>query len=242
MRYLPCAWVAVAVSAFAHAPAYAYQPGTGIAGTPHDWTSLNGTTKARIGLCTTCHTPMQAKSTNLLWNPTLTTSMYSWDQPATTSGTRYPAIKGDSYRGPTAKCLTCHDGTLASTHGAWFNRGTLTQSAGAASSAGNMSGTHPVAMPYPYNGASNTYNSVVNGSQTIFAEFVGDPTGSGIRLFNDDGAGNITAGAIAGKSGMECTSCHDVHNGSQVKDQLLLRGALAGGKAEGYLCTKCHNK
>ena len=45
-----------------------------------------------------------------------------------------------------------------------------------------------------------------------------------ITLYNDDGAGNIVAGVLAGKSGMECSSCHDVHNGARTKDQLLLTG------------------
>ncbi len=226
-------------------------------GTPYidPVTGVQGRTTLTVGLCTKCHTPHQAKSTNLLWNHTLTTNTFTWDQPATTAGTTYPTFKGDTYRGPTTKCLSCHDGSLASTDGVWFNRQTISgaryvESPGAlnsghtvASSTGNMSGTHPVAMPYPYNNASNTYNSVFNGTAMTLTEFVADPTAGGIRLFNDNaGNGVITAGAVAGKSGIECTSCHDVHNGTQTRDQLLLRGMMSGGIAQGYICTKCHNK
>lgn len=216
---------------------------------------VQGKTTLTLGLCTKCHTPHQAKSTNLLWNHTLTTNTFTWDQPATTAGTVYPSFRGDTYKGPTTKCLSCHDGSLASTDGVWFNRqtisgsryvaapGTLNSGHEVASTTGNMSGTHPVAMPYPYSGASNTYNGTFNGTATAFTEFVADPQASGIRLFNDAaGNGVITAGAMAGKSGIECTSCHDVHNGAQTSDQLLLRGMMSGGTAQGYICTKCHNK
>ncbi len=219
-------------------------------------TNKQGVATLTLGLCTKCHTPHQAKTTNLLWNHTLTTNNFTWDQPKTTAGTDYATFKGDTYKGPTAKCLSCHDGSLASTDGVWFNRqmisgskyagspGSLNSGHEVASSTGNMSGTHPVAMPYPYNGAANTYNAVTNGSQTTFSEFVSDPTTSGIRLFNDDtgAGGNITAGPVATKTGMECTSCHDVHNGTRTKDQLLLLGSMSGGKTQGYICTLCHNK
>jgi hypothetical protein len=226
-------------------------------GTPYidPTTGVQGKTTLTIGLCTKCHTPHQAKSTNLLWNHTLTTNTFTWDQPATTAGTTYPSFKGDTYKGPTTKCLSCHDGSLASTDGIWFNRqvisgakyvaapGSLDSGHEVASSTGNMSGTHPVAMPYPYGNVSNTYNGTFNGSATIWAEFIGDPQADGIRLFNDAANdGVITAGALAGKTGIECTSCHDVHNGAQTKDLLLLRGMNSGGTAQGYLCTKCHAK
>ncbi|HET9577725.1 MAG TPA: cytochrome c3 family protein, partial [Usitatibacter sp.] len=65
-----------------------------------------------------------------------------------------------------------------------------------------------------------------------------------IRLFTDDGGGNITAGVLAGRTGIECTSCHDVHNGARVKDAMLLTGKLAGADRSpgGYICTQCHLK
>jgi hypothetical protein len=49
------------------------------------------------------------KSTNLLWNHTLQSITYKWDDPATTAGTTYDAFKGDTHKGPTTKCLSCHD-------------------------------------------------------------------------------------------------------------------------------------
>lgn len=259
-------------------------PGTGIKSTKHDWsgsaqsvlqwldskgaittyatgtayidpaTGLQGKTTVTIGMCTKCHTPHQAKSTNLLWNHTLLSTEYEWNVPASTAGTVYPKFKGDTYKGASTKCLSCHDGLMASTDGMWFNRQMVTGSkyvapAGSLDSGhevaegAEMSGSHPVAFPYPYNNAPSAYNGTTTGSAATLTEFVADPTVAGIRLFNDDGAGNITAGASDGRSGMECTSCHDVHNGAQTKDVMLLRGKLTGSdQASGYICEQCHSK
>ena len=182
---------------------------------------------------------------------------YYWDAPATTAGTPYAKFQGDTYKGPTTKCLSCHDGLMASTDGMWFNRASTSGSKYVAaagslntghevSEGANLSKSHPVAMPYPVNGAQNTYNFVANNVSTIEPkEWVADPMATNkIRLFNDDGAGNIAAGVVAGKSGMECTSCHDVHNGTRVKDQLLLTGMMSGSDRSpgGYICTQCHLK
>ena len=219
-------------------------------------TGRQGVTKVTIGQCTKCHTPHQAKSQTLLWNHTLQSITYAWDDPKTTAGTPYSTFKGDTYKGPTTKCLSCHDGLLSSTDGMWFNRASVSGSKYVAAPGSlntghevaegtNMSKTHPVAMPYPLNGASNTYNFVANGANVEPTEWVADPMATNkIRLFQDDGAGNIIAGSSPGKSGIECTSCHDVHNGARVKDVMLLTGQLSGSSrsAGGYICTQCHLK
>ena len=51
------------------------------------------------------------------------------------------------------------------------------------------------------------------------------------------------AGATAGSTGIECSSCHDPHN-KQAVDDLFLRGTLTGntGGPTGYICLKCHQK
>jgi Zn-finger protein len=275
---------ALLAASFTAAPAAT--PGAGITGSAHDWsanqatlllwldskgaqttyntgtayidpvTGNQGTTKVSIGQCTRCHTPHQAKSVTLLWNHRLQSTAYKWDAPATTAGTTYPTFTGDTYKGPTTKCLSCHDGLMSSTDGMWFNRastsGSKYQAAPGSLNTGHevsegadISKTHPVAMPYPVNGVSNTYNFVANGANIVASEFVANPMASNaIKLYNDDGAGNIIAGAVAGKSGMECSSCHDVHNGARVKDVMLLTGTLAGSSraAGGYICNQCHVK
>ena len=176
---------------------------------------------------------------------------YSWDVPATTAGTLFPTFKGDTYKGPTAKCLSCHDGSVAVGDIAWFNGGPAQldntkhewpdkHNVGATGGVlGSMKGNHPVAMPYPYQNLANKYNGSTTGAAAELAEWQGTPL-SPIRIFNDDGAGNITAGAVAGKTGLECSSCHDPHNKASVGDYFL-RGEL-GGKTTAYICLKCHIK
>jgi hypothetical protein len=215
-------------------------------------TGRQGTTGVTIGQCTTCHTPHQAGSGELQWNYTLRAVTYKWNDPATTAGTRYPAFRGDTYKGPTTKCLSCHDGLLAPIDG-WFDRAMTSRNAFVAaagtghevSDGADLSRTHPVAMPYPINGVPNTYNFVRNGAQIDATEWVADPmVTNGVRLFADDGAGNVTVGVAAGRTGIECSSCHDVHNGSRAKERLLLTGLLSGTdrSAGGYLCAQCHRK
>jgi len=224
-------------------------------------TGKQGKTTVTIGQCTKCHTPHQAKSTNLLWNHTLQAITYQWDVPYTTAGTNYATFQGDTYKGPSTKCLSCHDGLLSSTDGMWFNRAFTSGSKYACnpvtdplacrntghevSEGTNMSKSHPVAMPYPLNGVSNKYNFVKNGAQIEPTEWVANPMDSNkIRLFQDDGAGNIIAGTSAGNTGMECSSCHDVHNGKRAVGTMLLTGLVDGATtgAGGYICVQCHKK
>jgi hypothetical protein len=139
-------------------------------------TGQEGVTTVTIGQCTKCHTPHEARSAQVLWNHTLAANAYRWNVPATTAGTPYATFKADSYKGPTTKCLSCHDGLMASTDGMWFGRasaagmkfvaapGTL-DDGHAFANGYDMSPTHPVAMPYALNGVPNTYNFVRNGPQ-----------------------------------------------------------------------------
>ncbi len=232
-------------------------PGDGITGTAHDFsnktvTGGNGETFT-TGSCTFCHTPHRALSTLLLWNHTLSTATYSWDVPKTTAGTTFPTFKGDTYKGSTAKCLSCHDGSVAIGDVAWFGEGkpaapldTTTHkfpdvfNIGATGGIlGSMTGNHPVAMPYPYQNAKNTYNGVTTGDGATLTEWQVAPL-TPVRAYNDDGSGNITAGPVTAKTGIECSSCHDPHNKASV-DDLFLLGKI-GGNDTTYICLKCHIK
>jgi hypothetical protein len=239
--------VIVALVALAPAAAWA-APGAGVAGSDHDFSAKGG----GIGLCTFCHTPHRAIQTLLLWNHTLSTATFSWDVPSTTAGTTFPTFKGDTYKGPTAKCLSCHDGSVAVGDIAWWAGGTPVgldstkhtwpdkHNVGATGGIlGSMKGNHPVAMPLPYLGAKNTYNGVTTGDGISLGEWQSDPQTLNIRLFNDVG-GAIGAGAVATKTGIECSSCHDPHNKASV-DDYFLRGDLRG-TTTAYICLKCHTK
>ncbi len=232
-------------------------PGTGLLSTAHDFSnkSVTGGNSETFttGLCAFCHTPHRAISTLLLWNHTLSTATYSWDVPKTTAGTDFPTFTGDTYKGPTAKCLSCHDGSVAIGDVAWFGEGKpaapldTTQhtwpdpfNVGATGGiVGSMKGNHPVAMPYPYQNLPNTYNGVTTGSFIVPLEWQSTPL-TPVRIFNDDGSGNITAGPVTAKTGIECSSCHDPHNKASV-DDFFLRGMI-GGNDTTYICLKCHIK
>jgi len=227
-------------------------PGDGIALSAHDFTDDATTT---VGLCTFCHTPHRAQQTKLLWNHTLSSLSYSWsDTTNTTNGTPLPTFD-NTWQGVSKNCLSCHDGTVAIGDVAWFDA-TPNQNLFADQhnlpgdprlitfnnpGTGDMAGNHPVAHPFPFQGQASTYNSVTSGTEVVASGWVADPTAGGIRLFNDDGSGNVSAGAIAGQSGIECSSCHDPHNGSQVLGPYFLRGTLTGSDSN-YICLKCHNK
>jgi len=217
-------------------------PGDGLAGTAHDFSGL-GTPET--GLCSFCLTPHRAQTQRLLWNHKLSSNTFTWAAVETESGTPYPTIQGDTYTGPTAKCLSCHDGSVAVGELVWWNGGSpsvpllnlkITGAAQVATATGNLQNNHPVAMPYPYNNNPSTYNTVSNGPGLALNDWVADPTTLGIRLYHDNGAGNIGSGPVVGQTGIECSSCHDPHNGPNVEDILLLLGTIGG------ICDKCHIK
>lgn len=238
----------ILLSAFALAPPLVWaQIGDGIQGTDHDF---SGTGSPPTGLCTFCHTPHKAQSQALLWNHTLSQNTFSWTDAATTAGTLYPTFQGDTYQGATAKCLSCHDGSVAIGDIGWWNAAgpvnldSTTHGQGDTVNVGfggDMTGNHPVAMPFPFNNASSTYNGSTTGAGITLGDWKADPQTTGIRLFTDDGAGAITAGATAGQTGIECSSCHDPHNGTGVQDVFFLRGLIGGNTAD-YICIKCHTK
>jgi hypothetical protein len=109
-----------------------------------------------------------------------------------------------------------------------------------------MVGTHPVAMPYPLNQATSKYNNVTNAQMVVQSGWVDDPSVNKIMLYNDNGSGYISRGAVAGKTGIECGSCHDVHNGSRVPSTsaMLVTGQIVGSTTGpgGYICNTCHVK
>lgn len=227
-----------------------YVPGTGIVDSPHDFSQrLAGETET--GACTFCHTPHRGSRTPLAWNHTLPSTSYTWsDCTVTSGGTPLPAI-GSAWGGPTKFCLSCHDGSVAVGDIGWFDGRSWTGSRAVVNrkeqgdrsqipkSARDLIGNHPVAAPYPFLQAKNTYNGVTTGTRVRLGDFNPDPTALGIRLFRNPAGQQVSAGASAGETGIECTSCHGVHNEKGVVvDRPLLRGTNAGDG--GNLCKKCH--
>ncbi len=270
------ALAAIAVVGLAKGHAWALgseTPGSGLTGTIHDFTTIGshfGPATQAVGECTFCHTPHGAISTGLLWNHTLSGQTYNWDIPATTAGTPFPTFADTAWQGPTAKCLSCHDGTVATGSVNWFDSGHGGTNAGVgphvlssptahaslqglvnSGTAATLSGVHPVAMPYPYGGLPSTYNGVTTGSNFIPSQWQSPPLGN-VRLYMQNGVNTVTLGwngaaaspspasGLVGNAGIECSSCHDVHNKLTIDGYLLV--GMGTGTGSTYLCNMCHNK
>ena len=256
---------------------WAQTPGAGLIGTVHDFagaTGLSGFSGANtqpVGECTFCHTPHRALSTTLLWNHAYSGSTYEWDVTSTTAGTTYPVFSDTTWNGPSAKCLSCHDGTVAVGQVNWFEAGhgdvnsgispiilstgsatglgLTTTGLGTAAQATSLSGVHPIAMPYPYGQVQNTYNGVTTGTEFYPSQWQSPPLGN-VRLWQQNGSTvslgyNGSTGAVsptlAANAGIECTSCHDVHN-KLTKDGPHLLVGLMYGDGPTYICNMCHFK
>lgn len=260
--------ITMGLAALALAPGVSFgqAAGAGLALTPHDFfggPAGGGANTTAVGICTFCHTPHKAQSTRLLWNHALSANSFSWsDATTTTGGTNLPTIL-PAYQGASVRCLSCHDGTVAIGDVSWFKEqpwsgGALNPTlmgaapnqinnefviTGGGLGGNDLKGNHPIAVPIPFANAANTYNGNTTGAQVALAEWQADPSALGIRLFNDAGAGSISAGAVAAKTGIECSSCHDPHNGAGVPatSDFFLRGELTGNDTT-YICLKCHKK
>lgn len=237
-------------------------PGAGLNATAHDFASASSgvlstqippNTANSVGLCTYCHTPHSALSQALLWNHKLSAATFTWDEAKTAGGTPYASM-APGYKGPTVKCLSCHDGTVAIGDINLYQeqspviRNTM-QITGMhqIASGGKLNGSHPVGMPYPFGGVASTYNTVTTGLDVVLTEFQAEPRTVGganakVKLYQTNTSGTPVGGATNGLTGIECSSCHDPHN-KQTTDELFLRGKVAGStKEDGYICLQCHIK
>ncbi len=237
--------------------------GAGLATTPHDFTQAGYAASPAVGLCTFCHTPHKAQSTALLWNHTYSGNTFSWtDQTSTQAGTVLPSFTS-TWNGPTPKCLSCHDGSVAVGDVKWFDAkaqvvsvtaadltgGKITNTDYVVGPAGSMNGNHPVVVPFPGVG-TRQFAGATTGGGYVSNEWSADPTANGVVLFKASdntltaSVSRVTSSPAAGDNlGIECASCHDPHN-KLTQDIYFLRGKLTGnsGGANGYICLKCHVK
>ncbi|HEY6006199.1 MAG TPA: cytochrome c3 family protein [Anaeromyxobacter sp.] len=202
------------------------------------------------GICVFCHTPHKGNTSLLLWNHKFSLNNYSWVDVSggkTTGGTSYPANL-QSWSGSTRKCLSCHDGTVSIGSQYWSNAtanpsvpmagpdvsatGQLNNAAYIipdAATGADLSGNHPVGVPYSYGGVASTYNGISTGPDVRLAQWVTAPTG--VKIFGAGGGG----APVAGAAGIECASCHDPHG---TGNTFFLRVTKSGSQ----LCLSCHIK
>lgn len=192
-----------------------------ITGSVHDLNSHTPTitmTDARV--CVACHTPHNGDAGNApLWNHDDSAGGHTaYDSPTLDATVPVPA-------GVSLMCLGCHDGSAALDA---FGAGTRTVGAGAVTMTGNalfgldMTNDHPVS--FTYDDALATTDGQLHAPTT---------TTSGL-------GGNIDADMLFGLSNdqLECSSCHDVHNGpTAVTAALLIKDNTASA-----LCFTCHDK
>ncbi len=209
------------------------------------------TGQAEDGLCVFCHTPHKGQSSLILWNHRLSASNHTWADVAaaggkTTGGTAYPTNLR-TWTGSTSKCLSCHDGTVSVGSLYWSDAtanpnvamtGSDVNAGGQLSNptyliaggAGNdLSGNHPVGVPYPYNRVASTYNAITTGPDVKLSEWIAQPVG--VKVFGAGGGGAPMAGA----AGIECASCHDPHG---TPNRYFLRVPTQ----QSQLCLSCHQK
>jgi predicted CXXCH cytochrome family protein len=168
-------------------------------------------------ICLPCHTPHESITTVTdapLWNHAVTTATYTMYDDTNLDGSV------GSITAVTKLCLTCHDGTVALENFGGVTTGTNYVS-GTAAIGTDLSNHHPVAVTYV------------------------DTAGTGMKAKSTD----ISALSITGVSTIadllvgtgatatvECSSCHDVHNGETVDKLLLVDNAASA------LCLACHDK
>ena len=223
-------------------------PATQVAGSKHDFSGENAG-NARTGVCTFCHTPHRGYSTQPAWNHTLPGHSYTWSEGTLASGTPFPVIS-PSWPGASRFCLSCHDGSTAIGDVALFNgqswlggaaidpRTHAGDNVQIGTVSGDLTDNHPFALPFPFAGTPSTYNGVTTSAGALAQSWQPDPSALGIRLFNEVG-GVVQAGAVIGNTGIECSSCHDFHNGPGVQDSFFLRGST-DDRDPNYICNKCH--
>ncbi len=252
--------------ALAPAGALANGDGTGIAGSPHDFTddvdhagdpmdeisgalSWNG---KRQEICRTCHVPhdhgsVRYANQGILWNHEVT---------ADTGWTMYNSTNVDlswidgtveaAPAGTSKLCLGCHDGVTAVNYydgrdAANPPSGTdygdpFVMGTGGRYDSGFVIGATTASMTNNHP-ISITYN---NGTGPGQDDQLFDPSVATMR--NGDTVASLLVGTA---NRVECSTCHDVHNRESVADTHLLRestnASAPGGTASG-LCFVCHDK
>ncbi|GAB4321406.1 MAG: cytochrome C [Candidatus Sumerlaeia bacterium] len=184
-----------------------------IQGSAHDFSSID----ERGRICIFCHTPHDADTSVQdapLWNHAVTQKTFQlYNSPTLDAVPGQPA-------GASRLCLSCHDGTVAvDSYGG--RTGVIFLSGDVAVGADELTNDHPVSFTY------DDALAAVDGE--LFA-----PSSA------PSGLGGTIADDLLFNNQLECSSCHDVHNGgaaAAVNDHLLVIT-----QSQSQLCLTCHDK
>ncbi len=180
----------------------------GIKFTAHDFSTRTWNTTGQV--CIVCHAPHNASSSvTPLWNHATTTATFTvYTSPSLSAAVGQPSASSKA-------CLSCHDGTVAIDS---FGLATgFSFMEGEEKLGTNLTNDHPISFTY------DTALATADGG-------LHDPatTSSGL-------GGTINNDLLLGGK-VECASCHDVHNGSNLS-KLLVKNNVGSG-----LCFTCHSK
>lgn len=202
--------VVAAVLAFLAAPSV-LPPA--IEGSAHDFAAVDPDEQ----VCIFCHTVHEADTSVTdapLWNHEVTTRTYQvYNSPSMDSTTSQPS-------GESRLCLSCHDGTVAvDSYGG--NPGVIFMGGDLAVGADDLTNDHPVS--FVYDDALAAEDGELHPPSS---------TSSGI--------GSTISEDLLSNDRLECSSCHDVHNGesAEVVDDSL----LVISQSQSQLCLTCHDK
>jgi len=271
MRILKAVLLAMLVLVAVSAPGWAqYQAAkSSIIGSPHDltndtWSATSGGTAAAIttNTCFFCHIihKTNTNSSGIATTESLAPGYLLWNHQISTNTTGYGVYTSDTFQSaltaagvsaptdlaltnnitsPTVSnlCLSCHDGTVAigsfyeggfglPANGSYWNNGhgnSLTMYTGF--QIDNLAKSHPVNFIYNSNLAAAAQLTVPNSVNSV------DANGA-VPLYGNAGY-------------VECTTCHDPHNGASIVSHTAVpfaRLALmnAENSGTGKYCTYCH--
>ncbi len=184
-----------------------------IEGSAHDFGAIDQNEQ----VCIFCHTAHDADTSVVdapLWNHQVTTRTYQvYNSPSMDATTAQPS-------GESRLCLSCHDGTVAvDSYGG--NPGVIFLGGTIAIGADDLTNDHPVS--FVYDDALAAEDGELHAPSS---------TSSGI--------GSTISEDLLSNNRMECSSCHDVHNGeaAEVVDDAL----LVISQSQSQLCLTCHDK
>ncbi len=182
-----------------------------VSGSVHDLRTLIGDDK----ICGVCHSPHDVNNPNgdpaaPLWGHVTDVSAYTMY-----SSPGVPVLTEPA--GISKLCLGCHDGVTALSAYHDYGGTNTTLSTTTAAISKNLTGTHPISVPYAPDAGYLNEDSNLGLSGTI-AENLGG------------GAGGT----------VECSTCHDVHNNTPL--EVLGPHLLRVDNVDSLLCLACHIK
>lgn len=175
-------------------------------------------------VCVFCHTPHSNQATTVLWNRTGSSATYSvYSSPSMEAAVSQPGSASKN-------CLSCHDGTVA------FNS--------LLNNPGSGVGTAPTMSAASMTGYDSLGTNLTNDHPIGFVYSTHQATDAHLRAAAATGSkvtvafGGVTlplVGTTTANATLECTSCHDPHDGTNGQFKRVANTAS-------QMCFTCHNK